>query len=148
VARKKYVVTLEAEERVELQRMVSSGKGAARKLTHARILLLADAGPEGPGRTDEQIVDSLGVGERTVARVRQRFVEDGCEAAVKPRPRPRQPSKLEGDVEEQIVALAKSDPPEGRARWTLRLIAGKVVQLELLDEVSHESVRKVLKKTG
>jgi transposase len=147
VARKKYVVTLDVEERVELQKMVSSGKGAARKLTHARILLLADAGPEGSGRTDKQIVDSLGVGERSVARVRQRFVEEGLGAAVNPRPRPRRPSKLEGDVEEQIVALAKSDPPAGRARWTLRLLAGQVVQLELLDEVSHESVRKVLKKT-
>jgi transposase len=148
MARKKYVVTLESEERLELQKMVSSGKGAARRLTHARILLLADAGPEGPERTDEQIVDSLGVGERTVARVRQRFVEEGFDAAINPRPRPRRPSKLEGDVEEQIVALAKSDPPPGRARWTLRLLAGHVVQLELLDEVSHESVRKILKKTG
>jgi transposase len=148
VARKKYVVTLDAKERVELQKMVSSGKGAARKLTHARILLLADSSPEGPGSTDEQIVASLGVGERTVARVRQRFVEEGIEAAINPRPRPRQASKLEGDVEEQIVALAKSDPPAGRARWTLRLLAGQIVQLELLDEVSHESVRKVLKKTA
>ena len=147
MAKKRYVVTLDSEERVELQKMVSSGKGAARKLTHARILLLADAGSEGPGRTDVQIVDALGVGERTVSRVRQRFVEEGFDAAVNPRPRPRRPSKLEGDVEEQIVALAKSDPPAGRARWTLRLLADHVVQLEVLDEVSHESVRKVLKKT-
>ena len=147
MARKKYVVTLDAEERVDLQRMVSTGKGAARKLVHARILLLADAGPEGPGRTDEEIVESLGVGERTVARVRQRFVEEGFDAAVNPRPRPRKTSKFEGDVEEQIVALAKSDPPAGRARWTLRLLANQVVQLELLEEASHESVRKVLKKS-
>ena len=91
MARKKYVVTLDAEERVELQRMVSSGTGAARKLAHARILLLADADPVGPGRSDDEIVESLGVGERTVARVRQRFVEEGFDAAVNPRPRPRQP---------------------------------------------------------
>ena len=147
MARKKYVVTLTDEEREELRKMVSSGKGAARRLTHARILLLADAGTEGPGRTDEQIVESLGTGERTVSHVRQRFVEEGFEAAVHPRPRPRRSSKLEGEVEQKVVELAKSDPPEGRSRWTLRLLAGHVVQLELIEEISHESVRKVLKKT-
>lgn len=147
MAKKKYVVTLESAERVELQKMVSSGKSAARKLTHARILLLADVGPEGPGHSDNRIVEALGVGERTVSRVRQRFVEEGLEAAINPRPRPRQPSKFEGELEEQIVALAKSDPPEGRARWTLRLLANQVVQLEMVEEASHESVRKVLKKT-
>ena len=147
MAKKKYVVTLENTERVELQKMVSTGKSAARKLTHARILLLADAGPEGPGHSDKRIVEALGVGERTVSRLRQRFVEEGLEAAVNPRPRPRPSSKFEGEVEEQIVALAKSDPPEGRARWTLRLLASQVVKLDMVEGASHESVRKVLKKT-
>jgi transposase len=127
--------------------MVTTGKAAARKLTHARILLLADAASEGPGRTDEQIAESLGVGGRTVSRVRERFVEEGFEAAVNPRPRPRRTSKLEGEVEENVVTLAKSDPPEGRCRWTLRLLAEHVVELQLIDEISHESVRKILKKT-
>ena len=148
MARKKYVVTLDVEGRVELQKMVSSGKGAARKLAHARILLLADAGPEGPGRTDEQIVDSLGVGERTVARVRQRFVEEGYEAALNPKPQPRRARKLEGQVEADLIALAKSDPPKGRKRWTLRLLADQMVQLQCIEAISHESVRQALKKTG
>jgi len=143
----KYVVTLTEEERDELHKMVSSGKAAARKLTHARILLLTDAGPEGPSCTDQQVVEALEVGERTVSRVRRRFVEEGFEAAVNPRPRPRQASKLEGEVESQLIALAKSDPPAGRGRWTLRLLAGHMVQLEHIEEISHESVRKVLKKT-
>ena len=144
----KYVVTLTEEERGELHNMVSSGKAAARKLTHARILLLADAGSEGPSCTDQQVVEALEVGERTVSRVRRRFVEEGFEAAVNPRPRPRQASKLEGDVEAQLIALAKSEPPAGRGRWTLRLLADQMVQLEHIEGISHESVRKVLKKTA
>jgi transposase len=144
---KKYVVTLNQEEREQLQALVSSGKSAARKLNHARILLLADAG-EGPARTDQQIVEALGVGVRTVERVRQRFVEEGFEAAVNPRPRPRLAGKLEGELEAQLIALAKSDPPKGRKRWTLRLLADQMVELKYIDEVSHESVRQVLKKKG
>jgi transposase len=144
----KYVVTLTKEERGDLHKLVSSGKAAARKLTHARILLLADGGPEGPSCTDQQVVEALEVGERTVSRVRRRFVEEGFEAAVNPRPRPRQASKLEGEVETQLIALAKSDPPAGRGRWTLRLLADQMVQLEHIESISHESVRKVLKKRG
>lgn len=144
----KYVVTLTEEERDGLHKMVSSGKAAARKLTHARILLLADAGPAGPSCTDQHVVEALEVGERTVSRVRRRFVEEGLEAAVHPRPRPRLASKLEGKVESQLIALAKSEPPAGRGRWTLRLLADQMVQLEHIEEISHESVRKVLKKTA
>jgi hypothetical protein len=145
---KRYVVTLTKEERGQLRQMVSTGKAAARKLNHARILLLADASPEGMKRTDAQIVDALGVGDRTVSRVRQRFVEDGFEAALNPRPRPRVVSKLGGPVEGDLIALAKSDPPAGRARWTLRLLADQMVQLQAIESISHESVRHVLKKTG
>jgi transposase len=144
----KYMVTLTQDERGELHKLVSCGKAAARKLTHARILLLADAGAEGPSCTDQQIVEALEVGERTASRVRRRFVEEGYEAALNPRPRPRQASKLEGEVETQLIALAKSDPPTGRGRWTLRLLADQMVQLEYIDGLSHESVRKVLKKTA
>ena len=146
--RKRYVVTLSDEERGQLRQMVSTGKAAARKLNHARILLLADGSPEGMGRTDQEIVDALGVGVQTVGRVRQRFVEEGFQAALVPKPRPRIASKLEGEVEADLIALAKSDPPQGRKRWTLRLLAGQMVQLKLIDDISHESVRRVLKKTG
>jgi len=146
--RKRYVVRLTDEERGQLRQMVSTGKAAARKLNHARILLLADASPEGMERTDAQIVDALGVGDRTVGRVRQRFVEEGFQAALDPRPRPRLASKLAGPVEADLIALAKSDPPAGLARWTLRLLADRMVQLEMIETVSHESVRQVLKKRG
>jgi transposase len=142
---KKYVVTLTEEERVQLQKLVSVGKSAARRLNHARILLLADASAQGIKRTDEEIVKVLHGGVRTVERVRQRFVEEGFDAALDPKPRPRLIHKLHGQVQSEIVALAKSDPPKGRKRWTLRLLASQLVELKCL-EVSHESVRQVLKK--
>lgn len=144
---KKYVVTLTQEEREQLRALVSSGKSAARKLNHARILLLADAG-EGPGHTDEEIVAALGLGVRTVERVRQRFVEEGFEAALNPKAQPRRARKLEGQAEADLIALAKSDPPKGRKRWTLRLLADQMVQFQYIEAISHESVRQALKKTG
>ena len=142
---KTYIVSLNKEERFQLQTMISTGKSAARKLSHARILLLADTA-EG-GRTDREIVDAVGVSVRTVQRVRERFVEEGFEAALNPRSRPRIVSKLE-QVEADLVELAKSDPPPGRKRWTLRLLADQAVQWQYLGGLSHESVRQVLKKTG
>lgn len=143
---KKYIISLSEEERSELQTMISTGKSTARKLSHARILLLADARPEG-GRTDQEIVDALGGSVRTVQRVRQRFVEEGFETALNPKSRPRIVSKLE-KAEADLIELAKSDPPAGRKRWTLRLLADQAVQWQYLDGLSHESVRQVLKKTG
>jgi transposase len=144
--RKKYVVTLTEEERIQLQKLVSVGKSAARRLNHARILLLADVSPLGLRRTDEEIMETLHGGVRTVERVRQRFVEEGFDAALDPKPRPRLIHKLNGQVKSEIVALAKSDPPKGRKRWTLRLLASQLVERKCL-EISHESVRQVLKKT-
>lgn len=144
---KRYRVTLTEEERPALQKQVSSGKAAARKLTHARILLLADDSGAGSGRTDEQIQEALGVGVRTIERVRQRLVEEGLAAALHPRPRPRLKGKLEGAVEARLLALAKSDPPVGRNRWTLRLLADQLVELKYVQRVSHESIRQALKKT-
>lgn len=144
---KKYVVTLTQEEREQLRALVSSGKSAARKLNHARILLLADTS-EGPGHTDQEIVAALGLGVRTVERVRQRFVEEGFEAALNPKPQPRRARKLEGQAETDLIALAKSDPPKGRKRWTLRLLADQMVQFQYIEAISHESVRQALKKTG
>ncbi len=142
---KKYIVTLSEEERTDLQKLVSVGKSAARRLNHARILLLADASPQGLKRTDEEIGKALHCGVRTVERLRERFVEEGFDAALDPKPRPRVARKLKEMTKSDIVALAKSDPPKGRKRWTLRLLASQLVELKGLD-VSHESVRQVLKK--
>lgn len=145
----RYKVTLTTEERQQLEKLVSSGKGAARKLTHARILLLADEGDHGPGRTNLAIVAALGVGERTVERVRKRFVTESFEAALIPRPQPPRPDKvkIQGPVEKQLVELACSDPPPGRSRWTLQLLADRLVVLHCVEDVSKEAVRQALKKT-
>jgi hypothetical protein len=144
----KYRVTLTAEERAELETLISAGKAAARKLTHARILLLADVA-QGQHRHDEDIVAALGASLRTVERVRQRFVTEGLPAALHPRPQPVRPGKvkIKGDVEQKLIDLACSDPPRGRCHWTLQLLADELVVLGLLDRVSVETVRQALKKT-
>jgi hypothetical protein len=144
----KYLVTLEAEERAALERLISTGKAACRKLTHARILLLADATHAG-GARDEDIVGALGTSLKTVARVRKRFVTEGIEAALDSRPWPRRPDKIKikGDVEQKLVKLACSDPPRGRSHWTLQLLADEMVVLGLVDSISTETVRQALKKT-
>lgn len=145
----KYIITLTEEERLWLRRLVSVGKAAARKLTHARILLLADASPEGSARNDEDIQQALGVGLSTIYRVRQRFVMESIELALQPRPSPARPHKIkiQGDVEQALVELACSDPPRGRNRWTLQLLADHLVLLGRLPQVSLEAVRQALKKT-
>jgi len=147
--KKKYIVTLTQEEREKLQATLSRGKAAARKLMHARILLKADARPGGPDWSDTRIAEGLEVGRATVERVRKAFVEEGVEAALERRkPRRRYACKLDGDGEAHLVALACSQAPEGRSRWTLRLLADRMVQLEVVDHLSHETVRQVLKKTN
>ena len=140
-----YKVTLTDEERALLRSMLSSGKAAARKLNHARLLLFADEAVDGLRRTDQEIAATLGIGPRTVERVRQRFVEEGLESALVPRPRPRGAYKVDRREQAQIIAIAKSDPPPGRKRWTLRLIADRLVALGC-GAVSPEAVRQVLKK--
>ncbi len=141
---KKYIVTLTDSERAELRKLISTGKGAARRLAHARILLKADQ-----GLTDQRIAAEIEVGHATVERVRRRFVEDGLQASLDPRrPENPRPRKIDGEVEAHLVALACSTPPEGRARWTLRLLADKLVKLEYLPNVSHETVRQALKQTN
>jgi transposase len=144
----KYRVTLDADERATLERLVAVGKGAARRLTHARILLLADTA-FGPERSDADLVDALGVSVRTVERVRQRLVTEGLQAALHPRPQPARPAKvkIKGDVEQRLVQLACSDPPEGRCHWTLQLLADEMVVLGLAESLSTETVRQALKKT-
>src|SRR6516225_9298989 len=125
----KYKVTLTAAERQALDRMVSSGKAAARKLIHARILLLGDEGPGGPRCSDEEIAEALGVGFSTIMRVRRRFVTESLESAIHPRPRPPRPDKVKipGDVEQHLIRLACSDPPEGRCCWTLQWLAERLI---------------------
>jgi hypothetical protein len=140
----KYMVSLAPEERVELQQLVNAGKAAARRLAHARILLLADR----DGRPDEEIVTALDVSLRTVERVRRRLVTEGLDAALDHRPQPPRPDKIKirGDLEQQLIELACADPPRGRCRWTLRLLADEMVVLGLVDAVSTETVRQALKK--
>ena len=147
--KKKYIVTLTEEERQMLREMLSRGKAAARKLMHARILLKADVAADGPGWKDETIAAALEVGRATVERVRKEFVEEGLKAALERRkPRRQYRRKLDGDGEAHLVALACQEPPEGRSRWTLRLLADRMVQLEYVDQISYQTVRRTLKKTS
>ena len=143
----KYKVTLTAEERAGLEQLVAVGTAAARKLTHARILLLADTA--GEERTDPEIADALGTSLPTISRVRHRFVTEGIEAAISPRPQPPRPDqvKIKGDVEQELIRVACGDPPQGRCRWTLCLLADELVALGLVAAVSRETVRQALKKT-
>jgi transposase len=146
---KKYIVHLTADEQTSLVQMIRRGRIAARTLLHARILLKADSGPEAPAWRDEAISEALEVHATTVARVRQRFVEEGLAAALRPKPAMRQyERKLDGQAEAHLVALACGPVPEGRAKWTLRLLADKLVELRHVPSVSHETVRRTLKKTN
>src|SRR3954463_10400406 len=127
--------------------MISRGKGDARRLVHARVLLQADASEGGPNWTDTRIAEAVRVRVRTIERVRQRFVEEGLEAALRPRPSPRvYACKLDGAQEAKLVARACAEPPEGKKRWTLRLLAERMGELEVVSELSHETVRQTLKK--
>jgi transposase len=145
---KRYIVTLTAEERGRLEELTRSGRAAARKMIHARILLKADVAEGGPGWPDERIADALGVSASTVRRIRLLFVEEGLAAALDPRPARRVPApKLDGAKEAHLIALACGEAPEGRARWTLRLLAERFVALGHAETPSHETVRRTLKNT-
>jgi DNA-binding transcriptional ArsR family regulator len=148
--KKKYPVMLSDTEREQLKRLIAAGTAPARKLTHARILLKADQSPEGPGWVDEAIADAVEVSQPTVSRVRKRYFEEGLEAALNRRPPNREyRRKLDGEREARLIALACSEPPEGRARWSLRLLADRLVELEVVDEeISYQTVRRTLKKTN
>ena len=139
---KKYIVDLTDEERTELLALTNTGTVRARKMKRAQVLLRADA-----GLTDTAIMAALGVSRPTVERVRQRFVAGNLSRALNDNPRPGQKRKLTGRQEARLIAEACTTPPAGRARWTLRLLAGRMVELKLVDSLSHESVRRVLKKT-
>ena len=146
---KKYKVTLTPDERLHLHVLIAAGKGAAKKLAHARILLKADAAPDGPGWSDGRIADAVEVSPDTVARVRERFVERGLEAALvrKKQGKPSRERVLDGRAEAKLVALACSAAPGGRAVWTMQLLADKLVELKVVESVSDETVRRTLKKT-
>lgn len=147
---KKYGVTLELSERDELEALLSRGKADVRRLNHARILLKADESKWGPGCSDSEVADVCETSVRTVERVRKRFVEEGLEMALSPyrTPRRRYTRKLDGDQEAKLITIACSNPPEGRARWSLRMLADKMVELEYVDQLSYETVRQTLKKTN
>jgi transposase len=144
----RYVVRLDAGERQGLINLVTTGKRAASTLTRARILLKADVGPNGEAWDDEQIADALDTSLSTIHRVRQALVEDGLEEALyRKKPTGRQYRKLDGDQEAHLIAVACSQAPEGRARWTLRLLADRLVELQVVESISPECVRTTLKKT-
>ena len=146
---KKYIVKLTQEERADLQKLMSQGEAPARQLTHARILLKADSSETGPGWSDPAISQALEVRTATNERVRQRFVEEGLQAAHRRR-RPRTPRlrKLDGEQEAHLSALVCSPAEEGQEHWTLQLLADKLVELHIVESISRETIRQVLKKTN
>ncbi len=136
-------VKLKAKERKELKELISKGTEKARKITRCRILLMAHE-----GKTDTHIIEALKVARNTVRTVRSRYVKEGLEAAINELPRPGAPKKFTGRQRAKITAMACSKPPEGRSRWTLRLLADKIVELEIVDNISHKTVQRTLKKTN
>jgi transposase len=138
---KKYVVDLNEHEKKRLEDLSTKGKSGARKIRRARILLLAEE-----GYLDEEIARALGAAVTTVERIRKRFVEEGLEAALSERPRPGAARKLDGHQEAYLMALACSDPPQGKKRWRMQLLADRLVEVGVVDEISDETVRRTLKK--
>jgi transposase len=150
VAVKKYVVRLSAEERQQLEVLIRKGKGPARRLLKARILLKADVSEAGPGWSDSKIIAALDTSASMVYRVRKQLVEEGFEAALsrKQRATPAVPRIFDGEKEAKLIALACSKPPKGRVRWTLRLLENKVVELGIVDHASDSTIGRALKKTA
>lgn len=150
MSEKRYIVRLTEDERSMLSALVKKEKGvAARKRMRAQVLLKVDQGKQGPAWTDEETGEALEVHLNTVHVIRRDLVEQGLEAALERRPqvRPSRSPILDASGEKELIAIAQSDPPKGRARWTLHLLAGRLVELEWVDSISHETVRKTLKKT-
>jgi len=146
--KKSYAVMLTAPERAHLLDLIGAGTAPARKLIHARILLKADQGPDGPAWIDDRIAEALDTSQPTVSRVRKQYVQEGLEKALDRHPPTRvYERKLDGAQEARLIALACSTPPTGQAHWSLRLLADKVVELAIVDAISYQTVRRVLKKT-
>ena len=147
--KKKYIVTLTPKERSRLEELTRKGKATAYKMNHARILLLADSDRVEGGGKDEAIGQALNISVATIERVRQRFVEEGLEAALSRKLQPnRRPRRLDGKQEAHLIALACSEPPTGQGRWTMRMLADRMIELGYVEAVSHETVRQTLKKTN
>jgi transposase len=146
----RYRVTLTKEERQDLESITRRGKTHARRFIHARALLLCDSGPDGPSWNVADVATALGVSSRAIEHLKKRFVEDGLEAALERKPREKPPREIifDGAFEARLVALACSEAPEGRRRWTVRLLADKAVELRFASSVSHMTVQRVLKKTN
>jgi transposase len=145
---KKYVVELTSQERKQLEGLVKKGKVAGYKIRHAQMLLKADQGKQGPGWPDKQIAQAFGAHLTTVERLRKRFVEQGLQAALEHHKRQNYTRKLDGDAEARLIAIACSKAPEGRNEWTLRLLADRLVELSVVDSISHMTVSRTLKKTN
>ena len=144
---KRYRIKLSEEEQVELTALVNKGKGAARRITRARILLLANENRPDGGWKDADIVKALGVHQRTVERTREKCVEFGIEAALNHQVSQKKPAKrLDGEAEARLLQLACSEAPNGHERWSLRLLTNKLIELEIVETVSRETVRTTLKK--
>jgi transposase len=146
---KKYIVSLSLEEGEELERITRKGKAPAYRIKHAQILLKADNNQTGGGWTDAAISQALDISVTTIERIRQRFVEQSLEQALGRKEQQRRKARrLDGEQEAHLVAMACSEPPEGQGRWSLRLLAQRLVELEYVETVSHETVRQTLKKTN
>jgi len=145
MSQKQFRVNLNERERQKLQKIVGSGKDKARKITRCRILLLADGES---GKTDTEISDALHVCLATIFNIRGRYCQEGLERAMGEGARSGQPPKFEGKAAAKITAIACSAPPEGQARWSLRLLADRVVELKIVESISHQSVSNILKKTN
>ncbi len=145
MSQKQFLVQLSEQDRLRLQKIVRSGKDKARKITRSRILLLAD---ETNGKTDEEISDALNVCLATIFNIRRRYCQEGLERAIGEGTRSGQPPKFKGRAAAKITAIACSKPPEGQARWSLRLLADRIVELKIVESISHQSVSNILKKTN
>jgi transposase len=146
--KKRYRVKLTPEQREKLEKLTRRGEIKVRKYKRASILLLANENDPKGGKSDKEIAEQVGVAPITAHRIRKRFVLEGLDVALEEKPRPGAPDKFSGQQRAEITALACSNPPEGHARWTLRLLADKVVELEIVESISHDSVDRILKKTN
>ena len=143
MSQKSHCIKLKERERQRLREIVETGKDSARKITRCRILLLADK-----GKTDEEIADFLDVCLATIYYIRRRYCREGLDRAINEAPRSGKPAKIKGKTMAKITAIACSKPPKGHARWSLRLLADRIVELDIIDTISYQSVRTILKKTN
>jgi transposase len=144
----KYSVKLHQDQRKMLEQIVKTGTSPARKIMHANILLKTDSGPQGPGWSSDQIREAFGIGSTVIKEVRRRYFENGMEDALERKPQPRRPNKvkIQGKQEAQIIAVLCTEKPEGQERWTLRALRDRVIELEIVETISHEAIRTTLKK--